>query len=318
MKVKTMSNSPYLLLILATLFWGGNYALGKAVSGSFPPMTLSYLRWFIALLILLPLCLDEIKEHWQLLSKHWFSFAILGTTGILGYNMCVYLALQYTTAINASLINSFAPAYVALLSVIIIKETLGSRQWLGIVISFIGAGWIIFQGQLQNLLSITFNKGDLIMLLAVFLWGIYSLELKKSGRGIPSKFLLTASIFLGLILTTPLIVFEGIQVGTEWIYNLKHYHYLSLLYFGIFPTILAYLFFNKAMLEVGPSRATVFLNFVVVFASIFGIVFLKEQLLSSHIIGGALIIGGVSLTLKKVPIIPNIKQGESPSLNKGS
>jgi len=294
--------SPYLLLILAALFWGGNFALGKAVSEIIPPISLSYLRWAIALIIMIPLCWSELKQHKNALLANWPLFSILGTTGVMGFNICVYLSLQYTSAINASLITSFSPAFVALISMIFIKELLSPKQWSGIALSFLGAVILIFKGNWQNLISLTFNKGDLIMLLAVVFWGIYSLFLKIRGAVLPSKSLLAASIFMGLVIAFPLAAYETVLVGPNWIYNLSAFHYASLGYFGVFPTILAFLFFNKAMLEVGPSRATVYLSLIPVFASLLGILFLNESLTLYHLAGGALIITGIFLTSQKTMI----------------
>ncbi|MDK2823991.1 MAG: hypothetical protein PWQ67_319 [Clostridia bacterium] len=294
-----MLNNPYVLLVLATLFWGGNFALGKAVSGSIPPLTLSYVRWTEALIFFLPFAWSEIKALKQNLAGNWKVFVILGVTGVMGFNMCVYLSVQYTTAINASLINSFAPVVVILFSMVFLKERLSLKQVIGIFISLVGVIWIIARGNWQKLLGLTFNKGDLIMLIAILLWGIYNIVLKKKGKIAPQKTIFVGSIIGGLIFTLPLVIYENYILGFNWISKLSIGHYLSLLYFGIFPTIFSFLFFNKAMLEVGPSKASIFANLIVVFASILGILFLNEKLISAHILGGALIILGVILTTQK-------------------
>ncbi|MFZ7101949.1 MAG: DMT family transporter [Peptococcaceae bacterium] len=296
-----MWTNPYVLLTLATLFWGGNFALGKAVSGSIPPMTLSYIRWIEALIFFLPFAWFEFREQRKVLQTNWKAFVALGITGVLGFNMCVYLSVQYTTAINASLINSFAPIVVTLLSIICLQEPVSMRQTSGILISLVGVIWIVAGGNLQQLLSLTFNTGDLIMLFAIVLWGIYNIVLKKQGKLAPPKTIFVGSIIGGLVVTLPLIIYENYYYGLDWITKLSALHYLSLLYFGIFPTIFAFLFFNKAMLEVGPSKASIFLNLVVVFAAFFGILFLNEKLLAAHLVGGILIVAGVVLTARKNP-----------------
>jgi len=210
--------------------------------------------------------------------------------------MCVYSAVHYTTAINAALINSFTPVVVTILSVAFLKERLTQKQWLGIIISFLGVLWTTVRGDLKKLMSLSFNKGDVIMLFAVLFWGIYTIVLKKKGKVVPLKTLFTASTMGGLVFTWPLVIYENYNTGLSWISNLTSNHYLSLLYFGIFPTILSFLFFNKAVLQIGPSRASVFSNLVVVFASVFGIAFLGEKLIIAHFLGGGLIVLGVYLT----------------------
>jgi len=233
-----MLNNPYVLLVLATLFWGGNFALGKAVSGSIPPMTLSYVRWTEALIFFLPLAWSEFKKYKADLYKNWLTFASLGITGVVGFNMCVYLSVQYTTAINAALINSFAPIVVSLLSIIFLSEKFTFKQGIGMAISLGGVIWIIARGNWQKLISLTFNRGDMIMIIAVLLWGIYNIVLKKKGKIVPLKTLFIASIIYGLIFTWPLLIYENAQIGLVWVSQLTGIHYLSLLYFGIFPTIL--------------------------------------------------------------------------------
>jgi len=297
-----MFNNPYLLLILATLFWGGNFALGKAVSGSIPPLTLSYIRWALALMLFLPFVWQEVRGQKENMLKNWQALAGLGITGVLGFNMCVYLSVQYTTAINASLINSFAPVVIILLSMVFLQERLSGKQGIGICISMFGVVWIITRGEIGKLLELQFNTGDLIMLAAVILWGIYNIVLKKKGKIAPQKTIFVGSILGGLIFTFPLIILENYRLGLSWLFNLTTIHYLSLLYFGIFPTIFSFLFFNKAMLEVGPSKASIFSNLIVVFASIFGILFLGEKLLWAHLVGGVLIIIGVILTTGKAKL----------------
>ncbi|MFZ5942626.1 MAG: DMT family transporter [Bacillota bacterium] len=294
-----MLNNPYVLLVLATLFWGGNFALGKAISGSIPPMTLSYIRWTEALIFFLPFAWQEVKGQRDNLRANWKTFVLLGITGVLGFNMCVYLSVQYTTAINASLINSFAPIVVTLLSMVFIKESISSKQAGGIAISLVGVIWIVARGDMEKLLNLAFNTGDLIMLFAIVLWGIYNIVLKKQGKIAPQRTIFVGSMVGGLIFALPLIIYENAKTGLGWISQLTTIHYLSLLYFGIFPTIFSFLFFNKAMLEVGPTKASIFANLVVIFAAVFGIIFLKEQLLFAHIVGGVLIIFGVILTTQK-------------------
>lgn len=291
-----MPYSPALLLALATLFWGGNIVLGKAVSGIIPPITLSYVRWALALILLLPICWQEIKQHFHVLIDRWHTFALLGVTGLMGFNMCVYTALQYTTAINAGLINAFSPAYVMLISLLFLKDKIFMRQWLGIFISFIGTLWIVIKGQVYLLRTLDFNQGDLIILLGIFMWGIYSLVLKTKAKAVQPNVLLVFSIFMGLVFTSPIFIYENINLSVDWINGLEYFHYLSFLYFSIFPTIIAFLFFNYGILQVGPGKASIYMSLIPVFTIILSILFLKEGLTYSHIVGGSMVILGVYLT----------------------
>lgn len=291
-----MIKMQYILLVLGMLFWGGNFAVGKAINGSIPPLTMSYIRWIIAIIFFLPFCWEEIKAHREVLIKKWKIFSVLGVAGPLGFNMCVYLSLNYTTVINSSIINAFAPIAIMIMSYLFLKEKIVLKQIMGIALSLFGVIWIIAKGDVRTLTTLNFNTGDIVMLLGVMVWAIYSTLLKVNSKIAPQKVIFAASMLGGLVFTLPLILIELSKTGLVWLYELKTIHFLSLLYIGIFPSILSFLFFNKGVIELGASRAGIFLNLTVVFASIFGVLFLGESFMLPHLIGGFLIVGGVILS----------------------
>ncbi len=293
------SKSIYPLLILAMFFWGGYYVLGKAVSGSIPPITLSYLRWMIALIFLAPLCWQELLENKIKFLHNWKYFLLVGFSGIMGYSICVFTSLRYTTAINSGIINSFCPVFITILAVIFLKEKISKIQTAGIILSFIGVTWIISKGQLSTLLSFDFNNGDILMLGAVFFWGIYTILLRIKRNIVPLKSLLAFSIIWGLLITWPLVLIENLTWDFNWISNLTSFHILSVLYMGTLAAVFSFLVFNKAVNEIGPSRAAMFQHLVVVFAAILSITLLHEKLTFAHLVGTILIVTGVYLTTQK-------------------
>ncbi|MFD1706763.1 DMT family transporter [Siminovitchia sediminis] len=287
-------SSPYLWLILATMFWGGNFAVGRALVHDVPPFTMSFIRWFIALLILLPFVWKEYHTAKELMIKQWKIIGILSLTGIAAFNSLSYVAVQYTTSINASLVNGLAPGLIILMSFIFLKERMLKIQLTGVIISLIGVLWIVTQGSIHTFMTLAFNNGDLIMLFGVLAWVIYSIYMKAAAAGLPKMALFISTIFVGLIILAPFAAWEfyrdpaPLQLGMPQV--------ISLLYLGIFPSILSFVLWNKALLMLGPSKASVFLNFTLLFATIFSILFLHEKLLVSQVIGGILMILGVVLT----------------------
>lgn len=289
-----------LLLVLAMLFWALNFTLGKAVTRDIPPVALTVIRWALAAGVLLPLVRQDLLRHRPALCRRLPLLFSLGATGILGFSVLVYTSLRYTTVINSTLINSLGPAVVALSCFLVFRERLGGRQWLGIAGSLLGALLIVFQGDAERLRTLTFNPGDLLMVLAILLWGAYSVLLRCAGEEFPVRVLFFASILCALLLGAPLLVLESLLWAPPgWMAALGPLHYLSIAYFGFFPTVLAFLFYNRAIRQLGPTHTAVYLNLVVLFAAILAVVFLAEALVWFHLAGGALIVGGIFQTVRR-------------------
>lgn len=294
-----MNLSPALFLILGVLFWSGNYVLGRAVVGTVPPITLAYIRWILAFLLFLPFAWDEVKANREKISPNWKAFVIMGITGVLGFNYFQYLAVKYTTAINATIINASLPMFTALTGYVFFRNKLNKYQITGIVCSMFGVLVVITRGELANLLRLVFNRGDLFMLIAVLINTAYLQYVRRKGFLVPQRALFLCSLLGGLIATLPAPLLELQLVGTEWMSRLGTAHFISLLYFAIFPSILSMLFFNRAIVELGPVKTSIYLNLSIVFSSVLGKLFLQEELLLTHLVGGLLIVTGVMLTNKQ-------------------
>ena len=285
--------SPYLLLVLATLFWSGNFVLGRGVNNLIPPFALVFWRWAGALIILLPFALSHVKAQWPLLRRYWRSLLVYAVLGVSCFNTFIYIAMHSTTATNAVLINSIIPVVIVLFSRFFSGTTISRRQGVGMAISFAGVVSIICRADLQLLLSLRINRGDLWVLLAVVCWALYTYLLRRRPVGIHPLSFLFAIVLLGLLCLVPVYAWE-LGRGLRMVAGLATA--ASLLYVAIFPSVLSFIFWNQAVGEVGHDKAGLFLHLMPVFGTILSAVFLGESIQRFHLIGIALIFCGIYLT----------------------
>lgn len=292
-----MKFPPQLLLILATILWGGNFVIGRAVTGDIPPITLAFLRWCTAFVVFFPIAFLRTKREWPMLKKYLPIVLVLAITGVALFNTLVYIGVHYTTSINASLMNSSTPIIIYILSFLFLKERLSKFQIAGTLISLLGVLFIISGGSFQSLLAFTFNKGDLIVLVAVFCWSIYSLLIKQYAGRLPgySTFLITITI--GAVLLAPFALYE--LMHTTITINWSASTIGAILYVGILASIVAFLSWNTGVVALGANNASIYLNFIPVFAALFAVIFLDEKIVLVQIIGGLAVVSGVILTNKK-------------------
>ena len=293
--LRWLNNQPYLLLSLTSLFWAGNIALARYVAGHVPPMTLSCVRWIGAFLMLLPFARPHLERDGPAIRARLPLMVLLSATGFAFNNALSYWALQYTEALNALLIQSSGPLFVALWSLTLFGVRLTRAQLAGIAISLAGVLTIILRGDLAALAGIRLNKGDLMFAGAVLSFGLYSalmprrpkthqLSLIAFTMGCGSLLLLPFSI--GEYATGATLKFDALTVAT-------------LIYVVIFPSTLAYLFFNRGIALIGPNRAAPFLHLVPVFGSAMAIMLLGEQPRLYHLVGYALVLAGVIIASRQ-------------------
>ncbi|MBM7608741.1 drug/metabolite transporter (DMT)-like permease [Lysinibacillus composti] len=292
-----MKFPPFVLLIIATLLWGGNFVIGRAVTGEIPPFTLAFLRWCLAFFVFLPICYKQLKRDWQQIKAHWPIVLVLALTGVAAFNTLVYIGVYSTTSINASLMNSTTPIFIYILSFIFLKERLTKYQIIGTAISLIGVIFILSGGSLESIQHFHFNKGDLIVLLAVFCWSIYSLLVKQYSDRLPGYSTFLVTIAIGAIMLLPFTFYEWSTLSGPIVWSGKTIG--AILYVGILASIIAFLSWNKGVVQLGANRASIYLNFIPVFATIFATLFIGESLQLAQIIGGLAVICGVILTNRK-------------------
>ena len=289
---------PYILLTLTSLFWAGNFVVGRAIRDDVPPLSLAFWRWVIALALILPLALPHLRRQRPLLKRGWRSIVILGLLGIGGFNTLAYIALQYTAATNAVLLNSFIPVATIALSWAFLKKQLRGIEWLGVLTSLIGVTAIVARGELSTLASLSPNIGDLWMLGAVFVWAFYTIGLQWRPAGVDPMLMLAAFIVIGLLVLAPAYAWE---ISQNRLIHVTPAALAGIAYAGLLPGFLGYIFYNRAVGEVGASRASLFIHLMPVFGTLLSAVFLGEVPHAYHFAGIALIFVGIYLTTSLKP-----------------
>jgi drug/metabolite transporter (DMT)-like permease len=290
-----LANQPYLLLSIAALCWAGNAVVGRLAAGHIPPVTLSFLRWALAFLIILPFAWKHLKRDWGAIRGHLGTMIVLSVTGIGVFNTLQYWALEHTLALNTLLLQSAGPLFVAVWSLILLGVRLTLAQAGGIVLSLTGVLVILLHGDLTTLKNIEFNKGDIIFTVAMVMFGLYSvLSLKRPQ--IHALSLIGFTFGCGAACLVPLLIWE---VFSRPVMELNTNNLLSLLYVAVFPSIVAYLCFNRGVQLIGANRAAPFFHLVPVFGTAMAIAFLGERPQLFHVIGFALVLTGVFVASRK-------------------
>ncbi|MCK0507641.1 DMT family transporter [Aromatoleum anaerobium] len=288
--------SPYLLLTLTSLFWAGNMVIGRGLREAVPPMTLAFWRWTIAFALTLPFALPHLRAQWPRLKAHWRAIVVLGFIGVGCYNTFAYIALQYTTATSATLLNSFTPVATIALAFVLLGKRLTGLEAAGVVVSLVGVMIIVARGSLATLLGFSLNTGDLWMLLAVLTWGLYTVGLQWRPAGIDPMLMLAAFTAVGVAGLAPLYAWE---IASGRLIDPSPAALAGILYTGIFPGFLGYVFFNAGVAAVGPSRASLFIHLMPVFTALLAAIFLGERPQPFHFAGIALVFAGIFLTTRK-------------------
>ena len=288
----------YFMLVCATLFWAGNFMVGKfAFFSNVPPMSLVFFRWSLVWLLLLPFTYKEIIKYKEVIFKNLPLLLFLALTSVGLFNSFTYLSLVYTQVINASLFNTAIPAIIILLCFIFKIEKTNKYQILGLIISVLGILSIITKLNLEILLSLSFNKGDLIMIGGVISWGLYSSFLKKKKFTLPLLTLVHVLCTFGLIFIFPQFIFEFSQ-GQRINFNIELIYIL--IFLALFPSIGSYYCWAGAVSIIGANRAGIFLSLIPLFSTIMAIFFYNEQFKFFHLIGAILIIIGLFLSNKEI------------------
>ena len=288
----------YLMLVLATLFWAGNFVVGKiAFIENVPPFSLTFFRWLLVWVILIPFTYKELFKLRVIILDNFLLLLLLGLTSVGLFNSFIYNALNFTQVINASLFNAVIPVAIILFGLLFKLEKTNKYQILGLFISILGILSIITKLDLNILLTLSFNKGDILMIGAVITWGIYSAFLKKRKFEVSLLTLVHILCTFGLVTLIPQFLFEFSQ-GKTIIIN-DHLIY-SLIYLAIFPSIGSYYCWAGAVSIIGANRAGIFLSLIPLFSTILAIIFFDEKFLFFHFIGSVLIILGLLLSNKKI------------------
>ena len=288
----------YIMLVCATLFWAGNFMVGKlAFVENIPPMSLVFFRWSLVWIILLPFTYKEISKNKDIILNNLPLLFFLAFTSVGLFNSFTYLALVHTQVINASLFNTAIPAMIIFLCFLLKIEKTNKFQIFGLIISVLGILSIITRLDLNILLSLNFNKGDLIMIGGVITWGLYSSFLKKKNFTLPLLTLVHVLCTLGLLFILPQFLYE-LSLGLKVKFNINLGY--TLIYLALFPSIGSYYCWAGAVAIIGANRAGIFLSLIPFFSTIMAIIFFNEQFQFFHLIGSILIIIGLFLSNKEI------------------
>lgn len=279
----------WLFLGLGNLFWAGNYVFGKYVIAEMTPLWITLSRWVLALLFLFPIAHILEKPVWKMVRKEWLSLLGMGILGVIFYNLILYTALEYTTATNAALVNALSPSVIVIFSFFLLQERISGIQAAGVIFSLLGALLILTQGNLSQILTTGYNKGDLLMVAAVVVWTLYSI-LGKRLKTVPPITATAVSGLFATVMMTPFALRQGIdlaRIGTLTV--------IGILYIAIFASVFSFVFWNISVRAIGASQAGVSMNLIPVFTAIISSIS-GNKITGAQVWGGLLVFSGVYLT----------------------
>ena len=284
------TSAAYTLLVFTSLFWAGNWVLARGIQGHMSPIAMAFWRWFVALLILLPFVAGPIAREWRSLLRSWKVLVLLGVLGVAAFNTLSYTGLKYTTATTGVLLNSVIPILIIAINVLVLRQPLGRRQAVGVATSLLGVLTIIAQGELEALLHFRLNRGDIWVLAAMLVWAVYTVCLRWRPRELTSTAFTGAIIAVGVAVLLPVFAWDYASgQRTQW----GPLTWAAVAYFGLFPSVLAYFFWNAGVARVGSERAGAFLHLMPLFGAVLAWMFLGESLFWYHYVGALLIFSGL-------------------------
>ena len=288
------------MLTLCAFFWSGNFIVGKfATLYEVPPLTLNFFRWLIVWIILIPFTAKDIFINIKIIKEKFCSILLMSITSISIFNSVVYYSLNFTQVLNGALMISTIPVLIIFISFIFRVEKINLNQVLGLILSITGVVIIITQFEFSRLIHLDLNKGDLWLLVAMLSWAIYSTMLKTHKTGLNYLTFISVIVTLGLIFLFPQFLFE---LNNHELIKFNFAFFLIISYVVLFAGLGAYIFWNKAVLIVGPSRAGIFLHLMPVFSSFMAIFLLNEKFMNFHIFGAITIVLGIYLSSKKTSL----------------
>ena len=283
----------FILPVIAVLIWSLNIAVTRYVADFISPVSISFYRWLIAFIILTPFMYLKVWQQRQLIRQHFFQFAALSAFGMVLYQGLAYSASHYTTATNMGIINAFIPIFTIFVSMLILKETPNRFAVIGSILSFLGLLYVMAQGNWNNLLAASGHWGDILMVFAVFFYAFYGVFLKKWQLQVPLLVSLYVQIIFTLIYHLPFVLWFGLEALTPQ--NIG-----SVVYAGIFPSLIAPLLWMMAVQRIGPNRTSIFMNLMPIFTAIIAYFWLREAWTIYHSLGGIIILVGIIFAQKKI------------------
>ncbi|GAA5184912.1 DMT family transporter [Acinetobacter kookii] len=290
----------FTLPLLAVLIWSMNITVTRYVADYISPVSISFYRWLVAFVVLTPFMLGKVWRERQLVLAHWKQLAVLGAFGMVLYQGLGYSAAHYTTATNMGIINAFIPVFTIFVSMLMLKDIPNRFAVVGSMLSFAGLLYVMAQGNFSQLVQSGGHLGDVMMVLAVFFYAFYGVFLKKWQLQIPLLISLYVQIIFALLYHLPFVLYLGLDA-------IDQHNVSSVLYAGIFPSLIAPLVWMLAVQMIGPNRTSIFMNLMPVCTAIIAKLWLGEAWTIYHSIGGLVILSGILLAQKKESILKTAK-----------
>ena len=292
----------YTLLVLTALFWAGNWVIARGIQGHMSPIAMAFWRWLCALIILVPFVARPIAREWRSVLRSWKVLVPLGVLGVGAFNTLTYTGLKYTAATNGVLLNSIIPILVIAINVTFLREPLRAIQAAGVAVSLAGVLTIVARGDTDVLMHLRLNPGDLWVLAAMLTWAVYTVLLRLRPRGLSSTAFTGSLIAIGVVFLLPVFAWDyDAGSRTQW----GPVTFAAVAYFAIFPSVLAYFFWNAAVARVGGERASTFLHLMPLFGAVLSAAFLGEALLWYHYAGALLIFSGLFIASRAPHTAPS-------------
>ncbi len=282
----------YGLLVFTTWCWGLNTIFSRLAVGEISPMQLVMFRWLGVIAILLVFTRKHLVRDWPILRQHLLFLTIIGSLGFTLFNYLFYLAGHHTSALNIGILQGSIPVFVLLCSWLVLRKGVTPVQAIGILITLVGVMIIASGGNWRELQDLSINRGDLYIIIACFLYAVYSVALSRRPKASAIS-LFTVMSIAAWIFSLPLLAFEVLQQG--WQAPTSNGWLIALLV-TILPSLIAQIFFIQSVALIGPNRAGVFINLVPVFSAIMAVIFLQERFQQYHAFSLALVLGGIALS----------------------
>jgi drug/metabolite transporter (DMT)-like permease len=282
-------NNAYLLLALASLCWSGNHLMGRAIAGHVPPLAITTLRWLLAAAVLFPFIRAQLARDWPAIRRYFGVLVYLALIGGAVFGALQFVGLQLTTALNVSVMNSLGPVFIAAASAVMFGDRLTRGQFIGIFVSLIGVLAIITKLDPGVLTHLAFNLGDILVLINMVLWAVYSASLRWRPPIHPVSFMFMFCLISGVAML-PAFAWE---YSTGFTLQPTVLTFSAIAFVTIFSTIVAFASWTRGVELIGPNRAGVFLHLIPIFSALLTGAVLGEPLMGYHVVGFALILTGV-------------------------
>ncbi len=282
----------YMLLMITTLFWGGNLTVGKLAVGHVSPMVMNSLRWGIAFLVISAFAMPQFRRDWPVIRKNWPLLFAYGAVGFAAFNAFLYSGLRFTSAINGAIDQAAIPLLIFALNFLFFGVRASPAQLAGFALTLAGVAVTVSHGELARLLALEINFGDFLVLMAVLCYSLYTVSLRYKPQ-LDWRAMAMACFFGAFLASLPMVAGEAALGLAMWPHDLTGFGVI--IFIGLFPSLISQVLFIRGVELIGPNRAGLFINLIPVFGTILAVGVLGESPEGFHAAAFALAIGGIAL-----------------------